>query len=96
MILLHGGRVLRPGAAQVESADILVDGDRIAEIGPRLAHPPDATTVDARGFVILPGLINAHGHPLRGLAERWTLEDLLNHGPAPTLADLVFYETAWA
>src|SRR5262245_13021087 len=86
MMLVHGGRVLQPGAAQVEPADVLIDGDRIAEVGPRLSRPPDASTLDATGFLVLPGLINAHTHAhthlARGLAGRWTLEDLLNHGPA--------------
>ena len=85
-MLIHGGRVLRPGAAQVESADVLVEGDRIAEVGARLPRPPDAAALDATGFLVLPGLINAHTHGhtnlVRGLAGRWTLEDLLNHGPA--------------
>jgi 5-methylthioadenosine/S-adenosylhomocysteine deaminase len=85
-MLLQGGRVLRAGAAQVERADILVDGDRIAEVGTGLAPSADVETIDAREFLVLPGLINAHTHGhgnlLRGLAGRWTLEDLLNHGPA--------------
>jgi guanine deaminase len=84
--LLRGGRVLRPGAAQVEPADVLIEGDRIAAVGPGLAFPSGADVVDASAFLILPGLINAHthghGHLLRGLAGRWTLEDLLNHGAA--------------
>jgi guanine deaminase len=86
MMLLQGGRVLRSGVAPVEPADILIQGDRIAGVGPGLAHPADAETVDARAFLVVPGLINAHthghGHLLRGLAGRWTLEDLLNHGAA--------------
>src|SRR5262244_2683200 len=53
MMLVHGGRVLQPGAAQVEPADGLIN-----------AHT------------------HAHTHLARGLAGRWTLEDLLNHGPA--------------
>jgi Amidohydrolase family len=85
-MLLHGGRVLRLGAAQFEQADILVEGDRIVEVAPRLAHGGDEETIDARPFLVLPGLINAHahghGHLLRGRAGRWTLEDLLNHGAA--------------
>jgi guanine deaminase len=79
-MLLHGGRALRPGAAQVEPTDILIDSDRIVEVGARLARPSDVEAVDTRGFLILPGLINAHthghGHLLRGLAGRWTLEEL--------------------
>jgi hypothetical protein len=79
-MLLHGGRALRPGAAQVEPTDILIDSDRIVEVGARLARPSDVEAVDTRGFLILPGLINAHthghGHLLRRLAGRWTLEEL--------------------
>src|SRR5262245_3514325 len=86
MMLLHGGRVLRAGASQLEPADILIEGDRIAEVGARLPRPPDAAALDATGLLVLPGLINAHTHGhthlVRGLAGRWTLEDLLNHGPA--------------
>src|SRR5262245_9000479 len=85
-MLVHGGRVLRPDRSEVEPADILIEGDRIADVGARLARPPDAAALDASGFLVLPGLTNAHTHAhshlLRGLAGRWTLEDLLNHGAA--------------
>jgi 5-methylthioadenosine/S-adenosylhomocysteine deaminase len=84
-LLLRGGRVLRGTTPALESADILVDGDRIAAVGPALLHGA-AESLDAEGFIVTPGLVNAHTHAhnnlLRGLASRWTLEDLLNHGPA--------------
>ncbi len=86
MLLIRGGQVLRGDPPALERADVLVDGARIAEIGPGLAAPPGTETLDAGAFLIVPGLINAHTHGhnnlLRGLAGRWTLEDLLNHGPA--------------
>ena len=38
------------------------------------------------GQLVLPGLINAHTHAhnnlMKGSADNWTLEDLLNHGAA--------------
>ncbi len=56
--------------------DILVSGDSIVEIAPHLAAD-DAELIDAAGFIIIPGLINAHMHTwqtaLRGLAANWTL-----------------------
>jgi len=84
-LLLRGGRVLRGRQPTLERADVLVDGNRIAAVGPALAHG-GAESLDVSGFIIAPGLVNAHTHAhnnlLRGLADRWTLEDLLNHGPA--------------
>ena len=56
--------------------DILITGDTLAEIAPAI-HADDAQAVDATGFIIIPGLINAHMHTwqtaLRGLAANWTL-----------------------
>ncbi|MES2974834.1 MAG: amidohydrolase family protein [Pseudomonadota bacterium] len=56
--------------------DILITGDTISEIAPRI-HADDAQVVDATGCIIIPGLINAHMHTwqtaLRGLAANWTL-----------------------
>ncbi len=57
-------------------ADILVDGDRIAEIAPSL-QVGDCEIVVASGFIAIPGLVNAHLHTwqtaLRGIAANWTL-----------------------
>ncbi|RYF77757.1 MAG: cytosine deaminase, partial [Comamonadaceae bacterium] len=57
----------------------IVDGV-IASVG-RLADAPPATpadtVIDASGFIVCPGLINAHMHTwqtaLRGMASNWTL-----------------------
>jgi guanine deaminase len=85
-LVVRGGQVLRGDPPALARADVLLDGDRIAGVGPALAAPPGAETLDAAGFLVVPGLVNAHTHGhntlLRGLAGRWTLEDLLNHGPA--------------
>ena len=47
------GEVLRPG-------QILLQGGRIAEVGPRVAHPLGAAVV--RGHAAMPGMIDAFGH----------------------------------
>src|SRR5690606_28592806 len=74
------------GAGSLEAVDILVQGERIAAVGPDLAAPPDVQVLDASGRIIVPGLINAHTHAhnnlTRGLAGTWVLEELLAHVPA--------------
>jgi cytosine/adenosine deaminase-related metal-dependent hydrolase len=70
-ILTMDGRL-----GDIADADLLVDGDRIAAIGPSL-DAGDADIIDGRGRIVIPGLINAHMHTwqtgLRGFAADWTL-----------------------
>jgi cytosine deaminase len=42
--------------------DLLVSDGRIAQVGERLAAPEDATVVDGRGHLAVPGLVDAHAH----------------------------------
>jgi 5-methylthioadenosine/S-adenosylhomocysteine deaminase len=85
-LLLRGGQLLRGQPPVLAAGDVLVEGERIAAASPNLPRPAGAEEIDATGCLVLPGLVNAHTHGhnnlLRGLAGRWTLEDLLNHGPA--------------
>ena len=75
------------GARLIEgAADILIRGDTIAEIGkPGMPAPGEAKTMDARGKLLHPGLVNAHMHGHgnlgKGMGDRWTLELLLTAGP---------------
>ena len=85
-LLIRGGEVLDPKTPAFAPADVLITGDRIAQVGPGLKAPPGAEIMDAAGRLVLPGLINIHTHSnnnlLRAAGDNWTLEDLLNHAPA--------------
>lgn len=85
-LLVRGGRVLRADGDGLGRADLLIEGDRLVAVGLDVGAPAGAEEIDAAGFIVLPGLVNAHTHGhnnlLRGLATRWTLEDLLNHAAA--------------
>jgi guanine deaminase len=86
MTIVRNGRVLDIAGHRAPPADILIDGDSIAEIGPPgLAAPADAALVDASERLIHPGLINAHTHGhgnlSKGMGDRWTLELLLTAAP---------------
>ena len=60
-LLIRGGRVLDPATGLDGRLDILVEGGRIAAVGPAAGLPADRT-VDAAGLVVVPGLIDLHVH----------------------------------
>jgi len=60
-LLIKGGRVLSPEDSLDGELDVLVDDGVIREIGPQLATTADET-LDARGQVVAPGLIDIHVH----------------------------------
>ncbi|ANZ41957.1 amidohydrolase [Lentzea guizhouensis] len=57
--------------------DVLVVGDKIAAIGPRLEVPPGTEEVDASHGIVMPGMIDTHRHlwqtAMRGYGADWTL-----------------------
>lgn len=81
------GQIYNPGA-------VLVEGDRIAWVGPAAEAPQvEAKVIDASGKLVMPGLVNTHCHAamtlLRGYADDmrlmewlqqkiWPVEDRMN------------------
>ena len=55
----------------IRRGTVLVDGDRIAAIGPsrQVDVPADATVIDASGLTVMPGLIDVHWHGPQGSQE---------------------------
>jgi 5-methylthioadenosine/S-adenosylhomocysteine deaminase len=92
-VVLRGGTVLTMDADRsvLLDADVLVIGDRIASVGPRLEVPQGTQEVDARGGIVMPGMIDTHRHmwqtAMRGYGADWTLTQYfvwyyLEHGKA--------------
>ncbi len=48
-------------ASETFQADILIEGEKIAQIGQGLTHP-NADVIDAAGMLVLPGGVDAHVH----------------------------------
>ncbi len=62
-IVLHAGHLLDVKAGKlIQPGEILVQGDRIVEVGASVKHPADAETVDLGDRTLMPGLIDAHIH----------------------------------
>lgn len=43
---------------------VLVEGNKIAKIAKSITAPDGATVIDAKGKTLMPGLIDAHAHPM--------------------------------
>ena len=71
-LLIRGGYVLTmdPDLGDLPDGDVLVEREQITAVGARLPVD-DAEILDARGCVVLPGLVDTHRHTwqtqLRGL-----------------------------
>jgi guanine deaminase len=85
-LIIRGGELLDHKAHRTAATDILIEDDRIIELGPPgLQAPAGAELIEAAGFMLIPGLVNAHTHGhgslSKGRGDRWSLELLLNAGP---------------
>jgi cytosine/adenosine deaminase-related metal-dependent hydrolase len=78
-LVLRGGTVLpMDGSATVlTDTDVLVVDDRIAAVGRALDVPDGTQEIDARGGIVMPGMIDTHRHmwqtAMRGYGADWTL-----------------------
>jgi dihydroorotase len=64
-VLIEGGRVIDPARDFDARADVLLVGDRVAEISTTpgaIVAGDDATRIDAEGCIVSPGLIDIHVH----------------------------------
>ncbi|MET8348604.1 MULTISPECIES: amidohydrolase family protein [unclassified Micromonospora] len=78
-VVFRNGLVLTMDDAHtvLPGADVLVIGDRIAEVGVGLTAPDDALEIDAAGGILMPGMVDTHRHmwqtAMRGYGADWTL-----------------------
>ncbi|PPK70486.1 amidohydrolase [Actinokineospora auranticolor] len=78
-IAVTGGYVVPVVGAPIEGGTVLIDGGRIAAVGPAadVDVPDDAEIVDASGSWVLPGFVEAHGHVgVLEESEGWEGRDL--------------------
>src|SRR5215208_414967 len=63
-LYIRCARVLDEQGVLVENGAVLVDGERIAAVGPAatVPRPDDSRVVDLDGCTLLPGLIDCHDH----------------------------------
>jgi 5-methylthioadenosine/S-adenosylhomocysteine deaminase len=78
-VVFRSGTVLTMDDAGtvLTDADVLVSGDRIEGVGHGLAVPEGTEEIDARGGIVMPGMIDTHRHmwqtAMRAYGADWTL-----------------------
>ena len=62
-IVLHAARLLDIKAGKlIKPGELLIQGDRIVEVGATVRHPAGAEVIDLGDRTLMPGLIDAHIH----------------------------------
>ena len=64
MLLVRNGRVIDPATQTDAPRDVLLDGDKIAEVAQpgKIAQDSSAEIFDATGLIVAPGFIDLHAH----------------------------------
>src|SRR3984893_8685090 len=79
-IVIRGGYVITmdESIGDLPVGDVLVEGRRIVAVAPSV-DVSDARLIDARGAVVIPGLVDTHRHTwqtqMRAICADWTLGD---------------------
>jgi 5-methylthioadenosine/S-adenosylhomocysteine deaminase len=97
---------MRDGAdVAPETADVLIQDDRIAQVGPEIAAEAADRVIDASDMLLMPGMVNAHIHTeqnsFRGRYPGLPLEILMLYaypltGAAPLDSEAIYLRTLLA
>jgi dihydropyrimidinase len=91
--IVRGGTLIT--AAETYQADILIDGEKIVQIGQNLPIPPDAEIIEAGGMLVMPGGIDVHAHlalPMAGTVssdDHYTGHRAAAFGGTTTVIDFI-------
>ncbi len=82
MVLLKPARVFDGMDGKAHAGwQVLVEGDRIAAVGPNLSAPADARVIDLPGETLMPGMIEGHGHLFLHPYNETSWDDQVLHEP---------------
>jgi imidazolonepropionase-like amidohydrolase len=63
VVVLHAARLLDVATGKITApGEVLVQGERIVEVGSTVKHPAGATVIDLGDKTLMPGMIDAHVH----------------------------------
>src|SRR5712692_250464 len=64
MLVIKYGRVVDRASKTDAALDVLLDGEKIKEVGPcgKISAPQNTEVFDASGLIVAPGFIDLHAH----------------------------------
>ena len=82
--LIRGGHVMSmdPAVGDFAEADVLVEGKKIAAVGPNL-RASGAGVIDARGRIVMPGFVDTHHHQFETALRSFLADGLLFNDGKP-------------
>jgi dihydroorotase len=84
-ILLQGGRVIDPAASRDGVFDIAIGDGKILAIAPSLPREGAKAVIDVSGKIVLPGMIDTHGHVYQHVTGKFGLNaDMVGVGSGVT------------
>jgi len=90
--------LIRGATVRGEKRDILIDGNRIARIAPKIEDPA-SEVIEARGMIAVPAFVNGHTHAamtlLRGYADDMPLREWLEKKIWPIEAKMTEEDVYW-
>ncbi len=96
--LIKGAAILTMRSEEPFIGDILIDGDRIADIQPVISTQADKV-INGQGMAAMPGLINAHQHTpmslLRAFSDDLKLMEWLDKKMLPAEAQMTPEDIYW-
>jgi dihydroorotase len=61
-VIVSGGTIVDPASGVPRPGDLVIDDDRVAGIAPPGSVPAEGRVIDAKGLLVLPGLVDMHVH----------------------------------
>ena len=62
LIAIRNGKIFTVTNGVIEKGSILIDKDKIVDVGVDIDIPKGIEIIDASGKVVMPGLVEAHCH----------------------------------
>jgi cytosine/adenosine deaminase-related metal-dependent hydrolase len=92
--VIRGGAVMSmdPHVGDFPQGDVLVQGKKILAVAPNI-NAGDATEIDARGRIVMPGFVDTHHHQFETALRSWLADGvLINDGSGSVSGSTTYYE----